>query len=63
MFAYEVADVYSYRGEREEVLKWLDRSYAQRGASLALIKGDPFLKNVEVDPRFKAFLRTPKLTE
>ena len=63
IFAYEVADVYSYRGEREEALKWLDRSYAQRGSSLVLIKGDPFLKNIEADPRFKAFLRALKLPE
>ena len=33
---YFIAQVYAFRGETDEALKWLDRAYAQRDASLAI---------------------------
>jgi tetratricopeptide (TPR) repeat protein len=59
----EIAEVYAYRGNREEALKWLDRAYAQKDPALFLVKGDPWLENLEDDPRFKAFLRKINLPE
>jgi TolB-like protein len=61
--AYEIAAVYCYRREPDEALKWLDRADAQRDPFLIYIKGDPAFKNLETDPRFKAFLRKMKLPE
>jgi tetratricopeptide (TPR) repeat protein len=60
---FNIAQVYAFRGETDEALKWLDRAYAQKDAPLEYIKGSPLLKNLEGDPRYKAFLRKMNLPE
>jgi hypothetical protein len=62
-YAYEIAEIYAYRGERDEALKWLDRAYVQRDASLKWIKRDPFFVKLESNPNYKAFLRKMKFPE
>src|SRR5882762_433330 len=61
--ALEIAEAHAYRGEGDDAFRWLDRAYAQKGVGLYLVKGDPLLKNLEPDPRYKAFLRKMKLPE
>jgi tetratricopeptide (TPR) repeat protein len=61
--ASEIAEVYAYRGERDQAFAWLDRAYSQKDAGLYLIKSDPLLKNLRDDPRYKAFLRKMNLPE
>jgi TolB-like protein len=61
--AFQIASVYGYRGERDEALKWLDRSYEQRDPNLFFIKWNPFLKILESDPRYKLFLKKINLPE
>ena len=61
--AMRVAEVYAYRNQRSQSLEWLERAYAQKDASLYYVKGDPLLKNLESDPRYKAFLRKMNLPE
>jgi len=58
-YAYEVAEVYAYRGARNEALQW----YVQKDATLKWIARDPTLTNVASDPRYKAFLRKMNLPE
>ncbi len=60
---FGIAEAYAFRGERDEALRWLDRAYVQKDATLYFIKGDPPMKNLEDDPRYKAFLRKMKLPE
>ena len=55
--AFGIAEVYAFRGQLDESLRWLDRAYAQKDAGLYLIKGDPVLKNLESDRRYQSFLR------
>jgi hypothetical protein len=62
-YAFEIASVYSYRGEQDQALKWLERAAEQRDPNLFFLKDNPFLKNIESDPRFKAFLRKMNLPE
>jgi len=62
-YAYEVAEVYAYRGERDEALKWLDRAYMQKDAVLKWIARDRNLANLQSDTRYKAFLRKMNLPE
>jgi TolB-like protein/predicted Ser/Thr protein kinase len=59
----EIARVYAYRGEKDRAFEWLDRAYEMRDEDLYMIKGDPLLKNLESDPRYKAFLRKMNLPE
>ena len=59
-----IAQVYAFRGEPNEALKWLDRAYAQKDSGmLPLIKGDPVFRKIGGDPRYKAFLKKMKLPE
>jgi tetratricopeptide (TPR) repeat protein len=59
--AYQIAEVYAFRGEVDRAFEWLERAYAQRDGGLAQIKGDPLLKSLERDPRYAAFLRKMRL--
>jgi TolB-like protein/tetratricopeptide (TPR) repeat protein len=62
-WASEVARIYAFRGEKERALEWLDRAYESRDEDLYDIVGDPLLKNLEGDPRYKAFLHKMNLPE
>ena len=44
-------------------MEWLERAYKFRDEDLYWIKDDPLLKNLESDPRYKAFLRKMNLPE
>jgi TolB-like protein len=57
------AFAYAARGQRDQAFEWLERAYATKDVSLWAIKGHPFLKNLEQDPRYKAFLRKMNLPE
>lgn len=59
--AYQVAEVYAFRGESGPAFEWLDKAYAQHDGGLAFIKGDPLLRNIEHDPRYSAFLTKMRL--
>jgi serine/threonine protein kinase/tetratricopeptide (TPR) repeat protein len=59
--AFRIAEIYAYRGEADKAFEWLERAYKQRDSGLTLIKGDPLLRNVERDPRYRAFLQKMKL--
>ena len=61
--AYEIARVYAFRGEQDNAFQWLDRAYDQKDPYLYSIKGDPTLKALEADPRYKAFLKKMNLPE
>jgi tetratricopeptide (TPR) repeat protein len=58
-----IARVYAFRGERDEAMKWFERAYSVKDEDLYLIRGDPLTKNLEGDPRYKAFLRKMNLPE
>ena len=49
--AFQIAEIYAYRGETDKAFEWLERAYKQRDAGLAEMKGDPLLRNLERDPR------------
>ena len=59
--AFQIAEVYGYRGEADRAFQWLERAYAQHDPGCVLVKGDPLLKNLERDPRYVAFLKKMRL--
>ena len=60
--AYFVAQAYSYRGDHDLALEWLERAYEQRDPNLILdIVAEPLFRGMANDPRFKAFLRKMNL--
>jgi TolB-like protein/DNA-binding winged helix-turn-helix (wHTH) protein/Tfp pilus assembly protein PilF len=55
--AYQIAEVYAFRGEADKAFEWLAIARSHKDAGLAAIKGDPLLKNLYKDPRYAAFLQ------
>jgi len=58
-----VAKVHAVRGEKDDAFEWLDRAYVRKDPDLWLFKGHVLLRNLEGDPRYKAFLRKMHLPE
>jgi hypothetical protein len=54
--AYQIAEVYGWRGEKDLALTWLERSRVQRDGGFINVKIDPLLRNLRGDPRYAALL-------
>jgi TolB-like protein/DNA-binding winged helix-turn-helix (wHTH) protein len=54
--AYQVADVYAFRGDTDSTFVWLERAYDQRDEGLAAVRIDPLFAPVRGDPRYAALL-------
>ena len=61
--AYQIAEVYAYRGDKDRAFEWLERARRQRDPGLAGLRRDPLLTNLQDDPRWNAFLRTMGLAD
>jgi hypothetical protein len=59
----KIALAYAYRNEHEPAMQWLDRAYEEKDDGLIEILGEPLLKNLADDPRYKAFLRKMNLPD
>lgn len=55
--AYQVAEMYAWRGERDAAFTWLERAHAQHDGTLVQLKFDPLLARLRSDPRFAAMLK------
>jgi len=51
-----VAQVYAWRGDRDQAFQWLERAYQIRDPGIPYITIDPFTRSMRGDPRFRAFL-------
>src|SRR3989440_1553333 len=61
--AYQIAEVYAYRGDKDKAFEWLERARRQRDPGLAGLRKDPLLTNLHDDPRWTGFLRTMGLAD
>ena len=61
--AYQIAEVYAYRGDKDRAFEWLERARRQRDAGLVGLRCDPVYENLHGDPRWDAFLRTLGLAD
>ncbi len=55
--AYQIAEVYAWRGEKDQALEWLERAYRQQDGGLVDLKGDLQLASLHSDPRYVAMIR------
>jgi TolB-like protein/Tfp pilus assembly protein PilF len=55
--AYQIAEVYAYRGEVDQGFEWLDRAYRQRDPGVRELTNDPLMKSLLHDPRYAQLLR------
>jgi adenylate cyclase len=61
--AYQIAEVYAWRGEKDQAFQWLERAYTQHDGGLIFVKNDGLLASLRADPRYRAFLAKMKLPE
>jgi tetratricopeptide (TPR) repeat protein len=59
--AYQIAQVYARRGDKERALGWLERARSQRDGGLAIAKVDPVLRPLRGEARFAALLQSINL--
>ena len=56
-FAFQIAQVYAWRGEKTQAFAWLDRSYALHDGGLVRLPWDPAMNPLRDDPRFAALIK------
>jgi tetratricopeptide (TPR) repeat protein len=59
--AFQIAEVYAFRGEPDNAFEWLERAYKQRDAGLPEIKTDPLFKRLRHDSRYTVLLKRMSL--
>jgi TolB-like protein/DNA-binding winged helix-turn-helix (wHTH) protein/Tfp pilus assembly protein PilF len=59
--AYQIAQVYAYRGESDKSFEWLENAYEQRDPGLPEINSDPLFKSLRRDPRYTELLKRMRL--
>ena len=55
-YAYQIAEVFAWRGETNRALDWLERALRQQDNGLSRVRTDPLMNSVQSEPRFHALL-------
>jgi eukaryotic-like serine/threonine-protein kinase len=58
-----IAEIYAWRGEKDNAFEWLDRAYQQRNSDLYNFRNEWTLASLRGDPRFSTMLRKMNLPE
>jgi adenylate cyclase len=61
--AYQIAELYGYRNDKDHAFEWLERARQQRDAGLPNLRTDLLLPNLHSDPRWNALLHTMGLAD
>jgi TolB-like protein/Flp pilus assembly protein TadD len=61
--AFQIAEVYSGRGDKDNAFLWLDRARRQQDPGIAYYPNDPLLDPLRSDPRWAIFRRSIGLAE
>jgi TolB-like protein/tetratricopeptide (TPR) repeat protein len=61
--AFQIAQIYGFRGDDDKVFEWLDRAYAQRDGGLPEMMFDPYLRRFWGDPRWDEIIKKAGLYE
>jgi serine/threonine-protein kinase len=59
--AYQVGEIYAYRGDSDLAFQWLNRAYQQHDSGLRNLKIDPLLNLLHKDPRYAELTRRMRL--
>jgi tetratricopeptide (TPR) repeat protein len=59
--AYQIAEVYAYRGEADKAFEWLDRAYRQRDPGTPELKSDPLMRSLRQHRRYTDLLKKMRL--
>jgi TolB-like protein/DNA-binding winged helix-turn-helix (wHTH) protein len=55
--AYQIAQVYAYRGDSDKSFEWLELAYNQRDSGMTDMKTDPLFKNLRHNQRYTELLK------
>jgi adenylate cyclase len=61
--AYQIAQIYGFRGDTDRVFEWLELAFDQRDGGLPEMLYDPFLTKFSSDPRWVQILKKVGLHE
>ena len=61
--AFQIGEIYAYRGEVDKAFEWLDRAYRQRDPGTPEMITSPLMKSLLQDPRRAELLRKMKLPD
>jgi TolB-like protein/Flp pilus assembly protein TadD len=61
--AYQVAEVYAFRGEAHQAFAWLDRAYRQKDGGLGWMKQDVLFDKLKLDQRWSVILHKVGLAD
>ena len=60
---FQIAEAYSYFGDADKALYWLDQAVVRLDPGIQWLRGDPLLNGLSRDPRYAALLHRLKLPE
>jgi tetratricopeptide (TPR) repeat protein len=61
--AFQIAEAYAYRGEKDKAFEWLELAHKQRDGGTAQMLADPLLRNLHNDARWLLFLQKMRLAD
>jgi adenylate cyclase len=61
--AFQIAEIFAYRDDRDQAFAWLERAYAQRDAGMSMARSSPSLRGLHGDPRWLPFLEKVGLAD
>jgi serine/threonine-protein kinase len=53
LLAYQIAEVYAWRGETDKAFEWLQISYDNHDTGALSLLIDPLMRGLRHDPRYK----------
>jgi hypothetical protein len=54
---YQIAQVYAYCGQMDKAFEWMDNAYNEHDTGLLLLKGDPLIRSLHRDPRWRTLMK------
>jgi hypothetical protein len=58
---YHIGVVYLGLDDLDQVFSWFDKAYEDRDPDLIMMKVEPLLDGLRIDPRYRALLRKMRL--
>jgi tetratricopeptide (TPR) repeat protein len=60
---YQIAEVYAWRGQKEQAFEWAERAYAERDMAIQWLKIDTDFRSLRGEARYRALVRKMNLPD
>jgi hypothetical protein len=61
--AFQIAEAYAYRDERDQAFACLERACAQRDAGMSMLRASPQMRHLHRDPRWRPLVERVGLAD